>query len=172
METGAGLNFICRLICQPNIWMTVSVKRKKKAKQKKDSEDLATLSSSPQEAEISWSWRGSPPPWDSLQFSTVPTDSLLNTRAEPVHIYYPGHFLLHLLPVCMLSPVQLFATPWTVACQTPLSLGFSKQEFWSVLPFPSPWDLPNPGMKPGSPASSALQVDSLLAEPLGSPLFT
>ena len=50
------------------------------------------------------------------------------------------------------------ATPWTVACRAPLSLGFSRQEYWSVLPFPSPGDLPNPGIEPGSPA---LQADSL-----------
>ena len=52
-------------------------------------------------------------------------------------------------------------TPWTVACQAPLSLGFSRQEYWSGLPFPSPGDLPNPGIEPGSPA---LQADSLLTE--------
>ena len=50
------------------------------------------------------------------------------------------------------------ATPWTVACQVPLSLEFSRQEYWSELPFPSPGDLPNPGVKPRSPA---LQADSL-----------
>ena len=49
------------------------------------------------------------------------------------------------------------ATPCTVACQAPLSLVFSKQEYWSGLPFPSPGDLPNPGIKPMSPA---LQADS------------
>ena len=49
---------------------------------------------------------------------------------------------------CMLSHfswVQLFATPWTVACQAPLSIGFPRQEYWSGLPCPSPGDLPNPG---------------------------
>ena len=50
------------------------------------------------------------------------------------------------------------ATPWTVAHQTPRSMGFYRQEYWSGLPFPSPGDLPNPGIKPRSPA---LQVDSL-----------
>ena len=50
------------------------------------------------------------------------------------------------------------ATPWTVACQAPLSTRFSKQEYWSGLPFPSPGDLPVPGIEPGSPA---LQADSL-----------
>ena len=50
-----------------------------------------------------------------------------------------------------LSRVRLFVTPWTVAYQAPLSMGFSRQEYWSGLPFPSPGDLPNPGIEPGSP---------------------
>ena len=54
------------------------------------------------------------------------------------------------------------ATPWTVACQAPLSVEFARQEYWSGLAFPSPGDLSNPGIKPGS---SALQVGSLLSEP-------
>jgi len=57
-----------------------------------------------------------------------------------------------------LSHVRLFATPWTVAYQVPLSMGFSRQECWSGLPFPSPGDLPNPGIEPRSPA---LQADAL-----------
>ena len=65
-----------------------------------------------------------------------------------------------------LSHVQLFATQWTVTCQAPLSMGFSRQEYWSGLPFPSPEDFPNPGIEPGSPA---LQADSLPFEPQGSP---
>ena len=48
------------------------------------------------------------------------------------------------------SHVQLFVTPWTVACQTPLSMGFSRQEYWSGLPFPAPGDLNDPGIKPAS----------------------
>ena len=63
-----------------------------------------------------------------------------------------------------LSRVRLFVTPWTVAYQAPLSIGFSRQEYWSGLPFPSPGDLPDPGIEPGS---SALQVDSLPSEPPG-----
>jgi len=55
-------------------------------------------------------------------------------------------------------------TPWTVACQAPQSMGFSRQEYWSGLPFPSSGDLPNPGIKPASPA---WQADSLLFEPPG-----
>ena len=58
------------------------------------------------------------------------------------------------------------ATPWTVACQAPPSIGFSRQEYWSGLPFPSPGDLPNPGIEPRSPA---LQADSLLTELWGKP---
>ena len=50
-----------------------------------------------------------------------------------------------------LSSVQLCATTWTVAYQVPLSIGFSRQEYWSGLPFPSPGDLPDPGIEPGSP---------------------
>ena len=61
-----------------------------------------------------------------------------------------------------LSRVQLFATPWTIAYQAPPSMGFSRQEYWSGLPFPSPGDLPNPGIEPGSPA---LQADTLTSEP-------
>ena len=52
--------------------------------------------------------------------------------------------------------VQLFATPWTVACQAPLSIGFSRQGYWSGWPHPPPGDLPNSGIKPGSHMSPAL----------------
>ena len=54
--------------------------------------------------------------------------------------------------VVSLSHVWLFLTPWTVVCQASLSMGFSRQEYWSRLPFPSPGDLPNVGIEPGSPA--------------------
>ena len=65
-----------------------------------------------------------------------------------------------------LSCVRLFETLWTVARQAPLSIGFSRQEYWSGLPFPSPGDFPNPGIEPGSPA---LQADTLSSEPPGKP---
>ena len=65
-----------------------------------------------------------------------------------------------------LSRVRLFETPWTVTCQAPPSLGFSRQEYWSVLPFPSPGDLPDPGIELASPT---LQADSLPTEPPGKP---
>ena len=63
-----------------------------------------------------------------------------------------------------LSRVQLSETLWTVACQVPLSMGFSRQEQWSGLPFPSPGDIPNPGTEPTSPT---LQADSLPSETPG-----
>ena len=66
-----------------------------------------------------------------------------------------------------LSSVQLFVIPWTVVYQASLSMGFSRQEYWSGLPFPSPGDLPDPGIEPRSPA---LQADTLLSEPPGKPL--
>ena len=56
----------------------------------------------------------------------------------------------------MLSHVQLFATPWTVASQTPLSMRVPRQEYWSRLPFPTPEDLPDPGIEPASLVSPAL----------------
>ena len=66
------------------------------------------------------------------------------------------------------SDVRLFATPWIAASQAPLSMGFSRPEYWSGLPCPSPGDLPNTGIKPRSPA---LQDDSLPAEPPGKPIM-
>ena len=77
--------------------------------------------------------------------------SVLGPRDESIH-----HFLSSNLPLraCMLSRfshVQLFVTLWTVAHQAPLSMGFSRQEYWSELPFPSLGDLPNPGIEPRSP---------------------
>ena len=68
-----------------------------------------------------------------------------------------------------LSRVRLFATPWTVAQQSLLSMGFSRRECWSGLPFPPPEDLLNPGTEPKSPVSPALQADSLPAELSGKP---
>ena len=84
------------------------------------------------------------------------------TLCEEVHNYmYNGGGL-----VAKLCPT--LATPWTVARQAPLSMEFSRQEYWSGLPFPSPGDLPNPGIEPGSPA---LQADALSSEPPGKPSY-
>ena len=72
------------------------------------------------------------------------------------------------MKVKSLSHVRLFATPWTVALQAPPSMGFSRQEYWSGLPFPSPGDLPDPGIEPRSPT---LQADALTSEPPGKPKY-
>ena len=80
------------------------------------------------------------------------------TRDQLANIYWNE--------VKSLSRVRLFATPWTVAYQASLSIGFSRQKCWSGLPFPSPGDLPDPGLEPRSPT---LQVDSLLTGPSGTP---
>ena len=65
-----------------------------------------------------------------------------------------------------LSHVQLFATPWTAASQAPPSMGFSRKEYWSGLPFPSAGDLPNSGIEP---RSLALWADALPSKPPGKP---
>ena len=73
----------------------------------------------------------------------------------PVDIFFKGKCV----PTCMLSRfsrVRLFATPWTVACQAPLFMGFSRQEYWSRLPCPPPGDLPDPGTEPSSLKPHAL----------------
>ena len=85
-----------------------------------------------------------------------------NTNADA----YIGYFYFK-RKVKLLSRVWLFVTPWTVAYQAPLSMGFSRQQYWSGLPFPSPVDLPNPGIEPRSPA---LQTDALPSEPPGKSL--
>ena len=89
--------------------------------------------------------------------------------------YIHGSWNLQSLRKCSsLSHVQIFVTPWTVACQAPLSMEFSRQEYWSRLPFPPPGDLPNPGIEPTNPGMEprclAYQADSLLSEPPGKPV--
>ena len=91
--------------------------------------------------------------------------------------YPPSYFLIPLpvssclslsswllVKVKLLSCVRLFVTPWTVAYLAPPSMGFSRQEYWSGVPFPSPGDLPDPGIEPRSPA---FQADALTSEPPG-----
>ena len=75
-------------------------------------------------------------------------------------------YIYMLLLLSRFSRVRLLATPWTVAYQVPPSMGFSRQEYWSGLPFPSPGDLPDPGIEPWSPT---LYAEPLPSEPLGSP---
>ena len=70
------------------------------------------------------------------------------------------------MKVKLFSRVRLFATPWTVVYQAPPSMGFFREEYWSGLPFPSPVDLPDPGIEPESPV---LQADALTSEPPGKP---
>ena len=70
----------------------------------------------------------------------------------------------YIVVVFVTKPCLTLETPWTIALHAPLSMRFSRQECWSGLPFPSPEDLPNPGIKPVSPA---LQADSLPTEPPG-----
>ena len=69
--------------------------------------------------------------------------------------------------MCVVSPVWLFETPWTVALQIPLSLGFSRQEYWSCLPFLPPGDLANPGIKPMFPVSPTLADRIFISESPG-----
>ena len=71
--------------------------------------------------------------------------------------------------LCMLSHVDS-ASLWTIARQAPLLMGFSRQEYWSGLPFPPPEDLPDPGIEPSSPVSPALAGGFFATEPLGKPL--
>ena len=71
---------------------------------------------------------------------------------------------------CRFSCVQLFVIPWTVGHQAPLSMEFSRQEYWSGLPFPSPGDPPDPEIEAVSPEAPALQADSLLLSQQGSSL--
>ena len=104
-----------------------------------------------------------------LQYSCLENSMGCTVHGAATSWTQPSDFHFH-VKVKSLSRVQLFATPWTVAYQAPLSMGFSRQEYWSGLPFPSPGDLPDPGIiKPTYLTSPALQVDSLLSEPPGKP---
>jgi len=80
-------------------------------------------------------------------------------------------FVLHFLLAQSLSRVWLFAISWTVAFQAPLSMGFSRQEYWSELPFPPPGDLPDPGIEPKSPEAPALAGRFFTTESPGKPLY-
>ena len=71
--------------------------------------------------------------------------------------------------VCVFSHIQLFVTPGTTACQAPLYMELSKQEYWSKLPFPTPGALPDPRIESETPASLALAGRLLTTEPLGIP---
>ena len=83
---------------------------------------------------------------------TWPTRIGPQTQFPILFLLFPLHAPFVVIVVQSLSRVQLFATPWTIACQAALSMGFPRQEYWSELPFPSPGDLPDPNMEPESPA--------------------
>ena len=89
------------------------------------------------------------------QRSTLPK-SLWNRNKEIFQIWF--WFFVYSAIVCMLSSVQLFATGWTIAHQAPLSMGFSRQEYWIELPFPPPGLLPDTGIEPTSPVYSVIKV--------------
>ena len=103
-----------------------------------------------------WSWGVIPSQWCVLawKFSEPPT----------VGIFMAASSLKVKVKVKSLSRVWLFATPWTVTFRDHLSMGFSRQQYWSGLPFPSPGDLPDPGIEPWYPA---LWADALPSEPPG-----
>ena len=91
------------------------------------------------------------------------------TKKERGRQEYTGRWgLTYTLGVCSLSCVQLFETPWTVAGQALLPMEFSRQEYWSGLPFPTPGNLPDAGIKPVSPA---LACRFFTTEPPGKPHY-
>ena len=105
--------------------------------------------------------------WLSFTYAYISFHVILSihlTLSSPLPMSISLFFMSPL--VKSVSCILLFATLWTVAHQAPLSIGFSRQEYWSGLPLPSPGDLPNPGIEPGSPT---LQADVLASEPLGKP---
>ena len=120
-----------------------------------------------------WVYMCSPCPLYLCLFSCLTYRDIVTIFLNSIYalIYCITVFLSDLLhSVCelkSLSHVRLFVTPWTVACQTPQSMEFSRQEYWIGLPFPSPGDLPDPGSEPRSPA---LQADALPSEPPGKPI--
>ena len=110
-------------------------------------------------------WSGLPfPPSGDLPDPGIKPASLVSSHdLSSVHkTLFRFPLRIRMVMVKSLSRVRLFATPWTVAYEAPPSMGFSRQEYWSGLPFPSPGDLPDPGIEPRSPA---LQADALPSEP-------
>ena len=103
-------------------------------------------------------------------------DVVFRTTWKADNFYFPTYFACRKIgdrtlkwsEVSSLSHVQLFATRWTVAHQALLSMGFSRQGYWSGLPFPSPGELPDPGIEPRSPA---LRAGALPSEPPGKPHY-
>ena len=106
--------------------------------------------------------------WKRRQLTALWVNRLYFSRKGLAFMFWGFSFeevSLHASGVCaFVTQSYLFATPWTAAIQASLSMGFSRQEYWSGLLFPSPGHLPDPGIKPRSPA---LQADSLLSKPPG-----
>ena len=94
-----------------------------------------------------WSGLPCPPPWD-LPVPWVKPVSLTSPALAGRFFTTSANWEAHFIVTQLLSCVWLFVTPWTVACQAPLSIGFSRQEYWRGLPFLSPEDLSNPGIEP------------------------
>ena len=108
----------------------------------------------------------------TLHSAAIPTETWIQAGKHLWHLV----IMFWIWKVCAGSCMHVqslsrvpFATPWTVTGQAPLSMEFSRQEYWSELPVPSPGDLPNPGIKPASPALPALAEDSWPLGHLGSP---
>ena len=120
-----------------------------------NAEDVRDVSSIPGLGRSPGGWHGNP-----LQYSCL---------ENPLDGDWWTTFCVCVCILSCFSYVQLLATVWTEACHAPLSMGFSKQEYWSGLPCPLLGDLPNPGIKPAYPVSPALQVDSLPTETPGKP---
>ena len=95
---------------------------------------------------------------------------MLYSISVQVCIYYK-YIYLCIYVFSNFSHIQLFVTPWAVAHQAPLSMGFSRQEYWSEYPCPPPEDPPNPDIELLSPASPVLQADSLPTEPINKNIF-
>ena len=99
-----------------------------------------------------------------FRYSSIERQKIFPSATQGINKIISKSFLALRCKVSSLSRVRLFVTPWTVAYQAPPSMGFSRQEYWSGLAFPSPGDLPDPGIEPGSPA---LKADALPSKPPG-----
>ena len=118
-----------------------------------------------------WSGLPFPSPGDLPDPGIEPTSPALEADASasgPPGKPIKDHSCYQFKKVKVLSRVQLFETPWTVGYQASPSMGFSRQEYWGGLPFPSPGDLPDPGIEPRCPT---LEADDLTYEPPWEPVF-
>ena len=118
-----------------------------------------------------WSGLAFPSPEDHPDPGIEPTSSAL--QVDSLLLRHQGSLLYVYICVCVCVCVcvGLSATPWTVAHQAPLSMGFPSQRYWSGLTFPTAGDLPDPRIKPMSPVSPELQAHSLPVEPFGKPIY-